>query len=62
MRVACVISHATFAALAKPGQWSMSPRSLSTVFGMPMKRLSRLRSAAQAVMAATVDMEPLPPM
>ena len=62
MRVAWVISHATFAALANPGQWSMMPRSLSTVFGMPMKRLFTPCSAAHVAMVDTVDMEPLPPM
>ena len=57
-----MIWQATFAALGKPGQWSTGTRSLSTVFGMPMKRLLGAFSAAHSASASTVSMESLPPM
>ena len=52
----------TVDALGKPGQWSTGTRSLSTVFGMPMKRLLGAFSAAHSASASTVSMESLPPM
>ena len=57
-----MIWQATFAALGKPGQWSTGTRSLSTVFGMPMKRLLGAFSAAHSASASTVSMESLPPL
>ena len=50
-----------FAALPKPGVWSVSTRSLSMVLGMPMNRTSLPVRAAKRESLSTVSMESFPP-
>ena len=51
-----------FAALAKPGQWSVPYRSLSIVFGTPITRHSQPLFAMNLLILSQVSMESLPPL